>query len=87
MTPCQHRGTNLTVATGTLAESHSGHWWPHWAPELGQGTQGGADSLDSHLHLLSHPQEAPVDGKEVSRSREAGGLGTAHLILVSWDYK
>lgn len=50
--------------------------------ELGQGTQGWTDSLASLLHLLSLPQEAPLDGKEVSRSREAGGLGTAHLIPV-----
>lgn len=26
-------------------------------------------------------------GMEVSRRGEAGGLGTAHLILVSWGYK
>lgn len=89
--PGDEGGDGGDAVSAQRDKSHRGRgdpaWEPLWAPELGQGTWGRADSLASHLHLLSPPQEAPVDGKEVSRSREAGGLGTAHLIPVSWGHK
>lgn len=96
---CWHGGTSHTVPYGPrpgaslgTSSSPSGH---PGGPGLGQGTRGWAGSLAPHLHLLSSPRKALVEGKEpwgwagmeVSRSREAGGLGTAHLILVSQAYK
>lgn len=88
--PCR-RDPGQEPPQGT-SSSPSGH---RRGPELGQGTWGRAGSLALHFHLLSPLQKAPIEGKEppgragmeVRRRGEAGGLGTAHLILVSRGYK
>lgn len=76
---------------------HCGHgdpgWEPLWALVASLGTWAGTgDTGRGRQPGLSPPSaltptRGSLDGKEVSRSREAGGLGTAHLILVSQDYK